>query len=116
MFPAGAVTAASKPLATICSGKSYAVQVKFPEARLAYLTAGAVGSASARIATSNAFNTKCTNTMVFARPTGFTPSTSFSSVVTAPAAAGQWTVAVASATGGCAHYQVIWIPRFAYGS
>jgi hypothetical protein len=84
------------------------VQVKFPagETRLAYLTAGSVGSSAARIATKNAFNTKCTNTMVFASPTGFKPSNSHSTVVTAPAAAGSWTVAVASATGGCAHFQV----------
>lgn len=106
LFAAGAVTAASKPLAAICAGKTYSVQVKFPEARLAYLTAGSVGAASARIATSNALNTKCPNTMVFAKPTGFSASTSFNSVVTAPAAAGPWTVWVASASGGCAHYQI----------
>jgi hypothetical protein len=108
LFPAGPITAASKPLSQICTGKTYSVQVKFPagETRLAYLTAGSVGSSAARIATKNAFNTKCTNTMVFASPTGFKPSNSHSTVVTAPAAAGSWTVAVASATGGCAHFQI----------
>jgi hypothetical protein len=108
LYAAGPVTAASKPLTGVCAGKTYAVQVKFPasETRLTYLTAGPVGSAPARIATKNALNTKCSNTMVFATPTGFKPSNSFSSIVTAPAAAGPWTVAVASATGGCAHFQV----------
>ncbi|KAF6264079.1 hypothetical protein COO60DRAFT_1487185 [Scenedesmus sp. NREL 46B-D3] len=108
LFPAGTITASSKPLTKVCAGKTYAVRVKFPgsETRLAYLTASPVGGASARIATNNASNSKCANALAFAPPTGFTPSNSFSSRVTAPNAAGKWMVAVASATGSSANYQI----------
>lgn len=93
------VLQAGKPVTQVCAGKSYTVQVTFPNARLAYLTMSA-----GRMATINKLNQKCTNTFAFTPAAGSKPSTKFTTTATAPAAS-TWVMSVASATGECAPFQ-----------
>lgn len=95
-----AVLDGGKPVNKVCAGKSYTIQVSFPQARLCYLTLS-----GGRMLSLNSLNQKCTNTFVFSPATNNMISTKYTTTATAPAA-GTWVMSTSSATGACAPYQI----------
>ena len=105
LLPAGSNGAAvpgAAPVTTPCAGKTYVVQVRFPDARLAYVSLGS--GKAAKVGTST-LNAKCPNTLVFSDKTGASYSATQQSTAVAPSS-GSWQIGVASATGGCAPFMI----------